>query len=111
MEYNEELNNGIHFKEKKSVTVFRFSIHAALRMAERGILKRDVIKVYNNGEVIDEYPEDDPYPSRLILGWLGSRPIHLVVADHPDGKLKIIITVYEPDPNRWEENFKKEKTE
>ena len=31
-------------------------------------------------EVIAEYPNDVPLPSSLLLGFLGNRPIHIVVA-------------------------------
>ncbi len=32
------------------------------------------------GETIMDYPDDQPYPSRLVLGWVKSRPLHVVVA-------------------------------
>jgi hypothetical protein len=46
------------------------------------------------------YPDDKPYPSRLLLGWVESRPIHVVTAtaEHEI----IVIRVYEPDPSLWE---------
>lgn len=109
MKYNEVLTDTFNLKDTSSIKVFRFRTHAIERMVERGIDRKDVLKVYNEGEVIKEYPDDEPYPSRLMLGWIGSRPIHLVVADHPDGELKIIITVYEPHPNQWVDGFRKKK--
>ncbi len=33
----------------------------------------DVREVLTSGEVIESYPDDTPYPSRLVLGWRGSR--------------------------------------
>jgi len=41
-------------------------------MFERGISETDVNRVLVDGEVIQTYPDDTPYPSRLMLGWLGS---------------------------------------
>ena len=60
-------------------------------------------------ETIETYPEDKPFPSRLILGWCGSRPVHVVVADDGDAQETIVITVYQPDIEEWEAGFKGRK--
>ena len=54
---------------------------------------------------------DTPYPSRLVLGWHGARPLHVVVADNIniEDQEKIVVTVYEPDPGEWEPDFKRTK--
>lgn len=84
-----------------------FRVHAIDRMAQRSINVEDVRRVLDAGEVIEDYPSDFPYPSALMLGWIGERPLHIVVATAPD--LRIIITVYEPDLSRWEPDFKRRK--
>ena len=61
------------------------------------------------GETIEEYPDDVPYPSRLVSGNAGDRPIHVVAADDVDSEATIVVTVYEPDPARWEPGFKRRK--
>ena len=61
------------------------------------------------GQPIEDYPDATPYPSRLMLGWCGSRPLHVVVADNPSAGETIIVTVYEPDPARWEDGFTRRK--
>lgn len=61
------------------------------------------------GETIESYPEDIPYSSRLILGWSGARPIHVVAAEATPSNDTIIITVYEPDSTMWEPDFKRRK--
>jgi hypothetical protein len=38
-------------------------------MVERNITATDVREVLANGEVIETYPDDTPYPSQLVLGW------------------------------------------
>jgi hypothetical protein len=58
---------------------------------------------------VEDYPDDTPYPSRLVLGWSSSRPIHVVVADNVDEQENIVITVYEPDLLEWEPDFKRRK--
>jgi hypothetical protein len=86
-----------------------FRVHAIQRMFERQISVEDVRHVLAAGETIEDYPDDTPYPSRLVLGWSGSRPIHVVVADNVDGDELIVITVYEPDPSQWEADFKRRR--
>jgi len=87
-----------------------FRVHAVQRMFHRGINQDDVRHVLITGEVIEEYPEDTPYPSRLILGWCGSRPLHVVIADNMETQETIIITVYEPEPGQWEPGFRQRRS-
>ena len=83
-----------------------FRVHAIQRMFQRGIGEPAVRQVISTGEIIEDYPDDTPYPSRLVLGWHGRRPLHVVVADNADHKENIVITVYEPDLTEWESDFK-----
>jgi hypothetical protein len=62
--------------------------------------------VLDSGEIIADYPGDLPYPSRLVLAWLGPRPIHVVAGDNTNDRTTIVITVYEPDPTLWETDFR-----
>jgi hypothetical protein len=87
-----------------------FRVHAIKRMFQRRISEEDVLDVLTRGEVIEEYPDEVPYPSRLVLGWKGSRPIHVVVADDLESQESIVITVYEPDPGQWEPGFRRRKS-
>ena len=66
-------------------------------------------EVVENGEVLREYADDTPYASRLMLGWIEERPIHIVAADNDPDDETIIITAYEPDPAIWEADFKTKK--
>jgi len=45
----------------KSPSVF-VKDHAAIRMLERGIFKSDILAVLTEGMVIEDYPDDFPYP-------------------------------------------------
>jgi len=86
-----------------------FRKHAIQRMFERRIGEEAVRLTIAEGEVIQEYPDDSPYPSRLILGWYDNRAIHIVAAYNEQNQTDIIITVYEPDPSQWEPGFKRRK--
>jgi hypothetical protein len=85
-----------------------FRKHAVQRMFQRGISVEDVRKVLSTGKTIIDYPDDLPFPSRLMLGWHGERPIHVVVADAGESET-IVITVYEPDSGLWEPGFERKK--
>jgi hypothetical protein len=86
-----------------------FRDHATRRMMQRGVRVADIRWVLEHGEVIEDYPNDYPCPSRLLLAWLRGRPLHIVAADHPTLATTFIITVYEPDPNQWEPDFKQRR--
>ena len=82
-----------------------FSGHAVQRMYERQISKLQVMSVVESGTIIAEYPNDTPYPSYLLNGITGNRPLHLVVAvDDSEGSC-YIVTVYVPDPTQWTDNY------
>lgn len=82
-----------------------YRIHAVQRMAERDIREEDVAHVVAQGKEIESYPSDHPYPSRLLLGWIRNRPVHVVAATSEHAI--IIITVYEPDPALLEPGFER----
>jgi hypothetical protein len=79
-------------------------------MFERGISSEEVRHVLETGSTIESYPEDLPYPSRLVLGFVGQRPLHVVVADDEKEGQTIVITAYEPEPGSWDETFRKRST-
>lgn len=41
--------------------------HALARMLERGVSREIVKRVLLEGDVIEDYPDDKPYPSSLLL--------------------------------------------
>jgi Domain of unknown function (DUF4258) len=86
-----------------------FRVHAIQRMFQRRISEEEVKHVVAVGEIVEAYPEDKPFPSRLMLGWIGSRPVHVVVADNVAAQEAIIVTVYQPDAEEWETGFKRRK--
>lgn len=70
----------------------------------------DVVQCLRNGEIIEEYPDDQPYPSCLILGRaLEGRAIHVVCAPVVAERKLIIITTYQPDPARWDREFRRRR--
>ena len=75
-------------------------------MFEKRISKTAVLEVISRGVVIAEYPDDKPFPSSLILGFVEDRPIHVVSAIDLESQTCHIITVYRPDSILWSDDFK-----
>jgi hypothetical protein len=76
-----------------------------------GLIRVDeVLEALDTGEIIEEYLDDQPYPSCLILGRTrAARPLHIVCAPVLTEHRLIVITIYQPDPARWEADFKRRK--
>ena len=67
------------------------------------ITDKEVGEAVESAELLEEYPADRPYPSCLLLGFARSgRPLHLVAAYDEIERQAIVVTVYQPDPGKWE---------
>lgn len=87
---------------------FTVTKHMTKRFKERGIKLSHVRNALLAGEIIEQYPNDYPYPSCLVLGFLdGKNPIHICVGLGNDELW--IITAYYPDTSEWEDDFKTRK--
>ena len=82
-----------------------YSRHARyeMRTEEFGVVSdEDVAEAVAAGEMIENYADDEPYPSMLIFGRTHlSRPLHVVAAYAAEEDTCTVITVYHPDPSRW----------
>ena len=79
--------------------------HAAERYRQREIKTVDVRMAVKSGEIIEQYPNDYPFPSCLILGRDGKgRTLHVCMSD--EGSCAGIITAYCPDMTSWNEDLK-----
>ena len=90
-----------------SIDTLVFRVHALKRMADRGISTADVRQVLEIGEIIQRYPDDEPYPSRLVMAWFESRPLHVVAAENEEDHQTIVVTAYRPGAEKWEPDFKR----
>jgi hypothetical protein len=76
--------------------------HAHKEAKEDELVLEQIFAATQNGEVIEDYPTDKPYPSCLIFGYNEEgEPVHTVWAYAADSQIAVLITVYRPDPNRW----------
>ena len=86
-----------------------FSRHAFERMFQRAINPDAVTQIIAEGEVIADYPDDQPFPSALLLGFYGSQPVHAVIARELATGNCFLVTIYLPDPAIWDESFKRRR--
>lgn len=86
-----------------------FTGHAVSRMFERRLSKEDVVAVIRRGDVIQTYPDDRPYPSSLLLGFVRNQPVHVLVAQDDSTGECYVVTAYIPDPAIWLPGFKRKK--
>lgn len=82
-----------------------YSRHARYEMENEEFGKirdHEVYEAVASGEIIENYPDDKPYPSMLIFGnTLEKRPIHVVCAYNSEEDMTVVVTVYHPDADLW----------
>ncbi len=80
---------------------FEFSKHAADQAILRRISVWEITEAVENGEIIEDYPDDKYGPSCLVFGFTElTRTLH-IQCSYPSRPLLKIITNYEPDPEIW----------
>ncbi len=84
---------------------FIYRVHSVERMFQRDISESEVEMIVLNGEVIEEYLDDKPYPSFLVFGYIEKKAIHVVFAKNEQDDY-VIITVYQPDMIKWKNDYK-----
>ena len=86
----------------------RWTNHITIRLLQRNISQEDIENALLNGEIIESYEDDYPFPSCLILGINKSHEfIHIVCGSNGDSLW--LITAYYPDESEWENDFKTRK--
>ena len=103
------MNSIEQFQRLNRLETMVFTQHSRKRFSERGIHSEDIQFIFRTGEIIEQYPDDTPFSSCLILGYSGERALH-VVASIDEG-LIYVITAYEPSPEKWEADWKTRKEE
>jgi hypothetical protein len=86
----------------------RWTDHAVKRLIQRDITRPEVKFVLSNGEIIEQYPDDYPYPSCLVLGITNERRYLHIVCGIGGGELWI-VSAYCPDTDKWEDDLRTRK--
>lgn len=80
----------------------RITDHADEEAVNDGLTFEEIYFSVMHGEIIEDYPNDKPYPSCLILdNNFSGEPIHNVWAYNSESQCAALITVYRSDPTRW----------
>lgn len=83
--------------------------HILQRMRQRKICVEEVLQVLKDFYIIEEYSDDRPFPSYLLMGNVNEKPLHLVVGVNIEDIEIHLITVYIPDESIWSDNFRRRK--
>ena len=92
-------------RQFNSAENYVITMHSRRRMVERGIRLRDVINAAARGEIIEQYPDDFPFPSCLILGFTVSGKVLHIVVSLSEGHI-YLITAYYPSEKEWEPDMR-----
>ncbi len=78
---------------------YEMTLHARSRMGQRKISMSEIKEAIKNGEIIEQYPKDEPFPSCLVMGYVrGGFPLYIVCAV---SQILHIITAHWLDPTKW----------
>jgi hypothetical protein len=87
-----------------------FKKHALIRIIERKISIKEIEEALLRCTIIETNVEEKPLPSYLVLRYTqNKRPLHALVALDKNERYIWIITVYEPDPSKWNDQLTKRK--
>ena len=89
-------------------SLLRWTNHILERLLQRNIRIDDVKFALMNCVIIEQYPNDYPFPSCLALGYNeAGRALHIVCGSN--GQELWLITAYFPNPNEWSNDFKQRR--
>ncbi len=98
------------FDVEKIRSVFRsnfvfYTTHSKEEMEseELGVISdSEIFEAVLSAEVIEEYPNDKPYPSCLLFGiTYAQRPLHIVCGIGNKYDEVVVITAYHPNSEWW----------
>jgi len=89
-----------------------WSVHAVAELVADRLSRSDVEAALERALVIEDYPtRTRPLPDCLALGRLADgAPVHAVVAIDFDLDRILIVTVYRPVPEEWEDDWRTRRT-
>jgi len=97
------------FREAIAAGRLEWRKHVLQKLAERGIPQQAVREVLLKGERIREYTDDKPFPSTLFLGYVSSKPLHVVAACDEINRQAFVITAYEPSLDIFEADYRRKR--
>ncbi len=88
-----------------------WSRHAINELINENLTRHSVEAALVSCQVIEDYPRHHrPLPDCLVLSWLvEGRPIHAVVAIDETQERLFVVTVYQPSPEEWNDDWRTRK--
>ena len=84
----------------------RWTYHVTMRLQQRGLTAGMIRDAMATLEILEAYPQDKYLPSFLVRGESETCVFHAQIATDIDGDNIRIVTMYEPDPNEWDEGLR-----
>jgi hypothetical protein len=89
---------------------FRFPIvltdHVFDKIRSIDMTMAEFERLLGTGEIIEEHVLSSGSSKELVLLLESTRPLHIVVVVDEGSEEERILTVYEPDPARWDADFR-----
>ena len=96
----------VQIRNALSKNRIEWKAHSLKRMLERSISKADVVNVIRTGDIIEEYSNDTPFPSCLVMGAAHNSVLHVVIACDESNEIIFVVTAYWPDTQVFHDDFK-----
>lgn len=87
--------------------VYSLHVFQKLRLIDLGLAEFE--QLLGSGEVIEELKDSSQQTREVVLLVEWARPLHLVVAVDFGQREERLVTVYEPRPSDWDDEFKVRK--
>jgi hypothetical protein len=89
-----------------------WTYHINMRLREHAISRPMVLDSVGSYCIIEQYPDDQRsryLPCCLVRAEFASEVLHILFAMDRQGDSVTVVTVYRPDPARWDSDFKQRK--
>jgi hypothetical protein len=92
-------------------TQILWSRHGIMELTNEQWSRSQVEQALQNSMLIEDYPQGHRrLPDCLVSGWLVTgEPFHAVIALDENKDRLLIVTVYQPDPKEWEDDWQTRK--
>ena len=84
----------------------RWTYHVAMRLRERALDARLLIKAVDSLELVESYPDDKYLPSYLVRGDVAGVVFHAQIATDIRGNNVRVVTMYVPRPDEWDNGYR-----
>ena len=77
-----------------------------MRLQQRNLRSDMLVAAVDSFEIIENYPDDKYLPSFLLRAETAGFVFHIQVATDVQGNNVRIVTMYAPEPDEWDQDFR-----